>query len=248
MKTLLVILFILSSNVFLGADMNSNAELNALFQEEWQWRLKEDPLSATGVGVNTYNDKLPSVSEKDEERRTHDRQAFLDRLHKIDPTKLNNFDRISYELFEYQLQDAILDFQFKSYLIPWNADSGFHSGFAQLPRQVPLDTAKDYENYIARLNAFPAYVQQHIELLKEGIKTGMVLPEVVLKGFEGTMSAHIVDDATKSVFYDPFAKFPVTVKASEHERLRQEGTKAIQQSIVPAYKTLLDFFVKEYKP
>jgi uncharacterized protein (DUF885 family) len=248
MKKILVILFILSSNVFFGADMNSNSELNALFQEEWQWRLKEDPLSATSVGVNTYNDKLPSVTEKDEERRAHDRQAFLGRLHQIDPTKLNNSDRISYELFEYQLQDAILDFQFKSYLIPWNADSGFHSGFAQLARQVPLDTVKDYENYIARLNAFPAYVQQHIELLREGIKTGMILPEVVLNGFEGTMSAHIVDDPTKSVFYDPFAKFPVTVKASEQERLRQEGTKAIQQSIVPAYKTLLDFFVKEYKP
>lgn len=248
MKTILVILFILSSNVFFGADMNSNSELNALFQEEWQWRLKEDPLSATSVGVNTYNDQLPQVTEKDEERRAHDRQAFLDRLHKIDPSKLNNSDRISYELFEYQLQDAILDFQFKSYLIPWNADSGFHSGFAQLARQVPLDTVKDYENYIARLNAFPAYVQQHIELMREGIKIGMVLPEVVLNGFDGTMSAHIVDDPTKSVFYDPFAKFPVTVKASEHERLRQEGTKAIQQSIVPAHKTLLDFFVKEYRP
>lgn len=248
MKNILVILFILSSNVFFGADMNSNSELNALFQEEWQWGLKEDPLSATSVGVNTYNDQLPQVTEKDEERRARDRQAFLDRLHKIDPTKLNNSDRISYELFEYQLQDAILDFQFKSYLIPWNADSGFHSGFAQLARQVPLDTVKDYENYIARLNAFPAYVQQHIELMREGIKIGMVLPEVVLNGFEGTISAHTVDDPTKSVFYDPFAKFPVTVKASEHERLRQEGTKAIQQSIVPAYKTLLDFFVKEYRP
>src|SRR4030095_13695189 len=143
-----------------------------------------DPLSATSFGVNTYNDQLPQVTEKDEARRTHDRQEFLNRLHKIDPSKLNKSDRISYELFEYQLQDAILDFQFKSYLIPWNADSGFHSGFAQLGRQVPLDTVKDYENYIARLKAFPTYVQQHIELLKEGIKTGMVLPEVVLKGFE----------------------------------------------------------------
>lgn len=248
MKILLVILFILSSNVFFGADMNSNAELNALFQEEWQWRLNEDPLFATSVGVNTYNDLLPQVTEKDEERRAQGRQEFLNRLHKIDPTKLSNNDRISYELFEYQLQDAILDFQFKSYLIPWNADSGFHSGFGQLARQVPLDTVKDYQNYIARLKAFPAYVQQHIELLREGIKIGMVLPQVVLKGFEGTMSAHIVDDPTKSVFYDPFAKFPVTVKASEHERLRQEGTKAIQESIVPAYKTLLDFFTQEYLP
>jgi uncharacterized protein (DUF885 family) len=248
MKKILVILFILSSNVFFGTDMSSNSELNALFQEEWQWRLKEDPLFATSVGVNTYNDKLPSVAEKDEERRAQDRQQFLDRLHKIDPAKLNNTDRVSYELFEYQLQDNISEFGFKSHLIPWNADSGFHSGFAQLARQVPLDTVKDYENYIARMKAFPAYVQQHIELMREGIKIGMVLPEVVLKGYEGTMSSHVVDDPAKSVFYEPFAKFRVTVKASEQERLRQEGTYAIKEAIVPAYKSLLDFFLNEYRP
>jgi uncharacterized protein (DUF885 family) len=248
MKKILVILFILSSNVFFGADMSSNSELNALFQEEWQWRLKEDPLFATSVGVNTYNDKLPSVAEKDEERRAQDRQQFLDRLHKIDPAKLNNTDRVSYELFEYQLRDNISEFGFKSHLIPWNADSGFHSGFAQLARQVPLDTVKDFENYIARMKAFPAYVQQHIELMREGIKIGMVLPEVVLKGYEGTMSSHVVDDPAKSVFYEPFAKFRVTVKASEQERLRQEGTSAIKEAIVPAYKSLLDFFLNEYRP
>jgi uncharacterized protein (DUF885 family) len=248
MKKILVILFILLSNVIFGADMGSNADLNALFKEEWQWRLKEDPLFATGVGINTYNDKLPSVTEKDEERRTHDQQQFLDRLHKIDPATLNNTDRVSYELFEYQLQDNISEFGFKSYLIPWNADSGFHTGFAQLAKEVPLDTVKDYENYITRMKAFPAYVQQHIELLREGIKLGMVLPEVVLNGYDGTMSSHVVDDPTKSVFYEPFAKFPVTVKASEHERLRQQGAEAIKAAIVPGYKTLLDFFVKEYRP
>src|SRR6185436_14259327 len=169
MKKILVILFILSSNVFFGADMSSNSELNALFQEEWQWRLKEDPLFATSVGVNTYNDKLPSVTEKDEERRTHDRQEFLNRLHKIDPTQLSSSDRISYELFEYQLQDAISEFQFKSYITPWNADSGFHTGFARLARQVPLITTKDYDNYIARMKAFPKMVNDYIELMHEGI-------------------------------------------------------------------------------
>lgn len=248
MKKILVILFILSSNVFFGADMSSDAELNKLFQEEWQWRLKEDPLFATSVGVNTYNDQLPLVTEKDEARRAHDRQEFLNRLHKFDPTKLNKTDRVSYELFEYQLQDAVSDFEFKSYLIPWNADSGFHTGFARLARQVPLITAKDYENYIARMKAFPKMVHDYIDIMREGIKTGMVLPAAVLKGYEGTMSSHVVDDPTKSVFYEPFTKFPVTVKATEDERLRQEGVSAIKEAIIPAYKSLLDFFMNEYRP
>jgi uncharacterized protein (DUF885 family) len=248
MKKLLLILVLGLSTVSFAAEPERNAKLHALFDEEWQFRLKEDPLFATDVGVHTYNDKLPSVTIKDLERRTQASQQFLNRLHEIDPTTLNNTDRVSYELFEMQLKDNVSEFEYRSYLIPWTADSGFHTGFARLSKQVPLGTVKDYENYIARMNAFPAYVGQYIELLREGIKAGMTLPSAVLEGYELSMSTHVVDDPTKSVFYSPFAKFPVTVASSEHERLRKEGTAAIQNGIVPGYKSLQEFFLSEYKP
>lgn len=248
MKKLPFVLLILSCNMNFAAEIKPNADLHALFQEEWKWRLSENPLLATSVGVHTYNDKLPSVTQKDEERRAQFRREVLNRLHKIDPTKLNNTDRVSYELFEHGLQDNLSEFEFKSHLIPWNADSGFHTDFARLAKQVPLATIKDYENYIARMKAFPSYVQQHIELMREGIKMGMVLPAVVLDGYDGTMSSHVVDDPTKSVFYEPFTKFPVSVRASEHEQLRQAGTAAIKEAVVPGYKMLLDFLVTEYRP
>ncbi len=248
MKKLLFVVFILSCNLNFVAEIKPNAELHALFQQEWKWRLSENPLLATSVGVHTYNDKLPSVTQKDEERRAQFRREVLNRLHKIDPTKLNNTDRVSYELFEHGLQDNLSEFEFKSYLIPWNADSGFHTDFARLAKQVPLATIKDYENYISRMKAFPSYVQQHIELMREGIKIGMILPAVVLDGYDGTMSSHVVEDPTKSVFYEPFTKFPVSVKASEHERLGRQGTAAIREAVVPGYKMLLDFLMNEYRP
>ena len=52
--------------------------------------------------------------------------------------------------------------------MPFNADSGFHSSFTRLPKDVPLTTAKDYENYIARLRAWPAYMNQQIAHVREG--------------------------------------------------------------------------------
>ena len=43
---------------------------------------------------------------------------------------------------------------------------GFHTDFAELPRQLALNTAADYENYLARLTGFKAYVEQYIELMR----------------------------------------------------------------------------------
>ena len=44
----------------LAADAASN--FGVLVEREWQWRLREDPLYATAVGVHDYDDRLPSVT------------------------------------------------------------------------------------------------------------------------------------------------------------------------------------------
>jgi uncharacterized protein (DUF885 family) len=224
------------------------SRLHDLFDRAWRFNLQEDPLFATSVGVHDYDDRLPSQTLADQKRRAEATRAFLRDLGGIDRARLSPEDRINAEIFESQLKDNLASFEFHEYEIPINADSGFQSDFARLADAVPLFTVKDYENYIARLRAFPPYVDQYIGLMREGIAHGMVLPRAVLNGIETTMQAHIVDDPTKSVFWPPFANFPSTVPASEHERLRAAGRQAILGSAVPGYQHLLDFMEKEYIP
>src|SRR5262249_37560755 len=159
----------------------NNSSLHALFDEEWNFRLAEDPLFATSVGNHQYDDRLPSVTKEDEARRAEFNRKLLQRLNGINRSELNRNDQISYDLFKNILEDRLSAFEFQSYLIPLNADSGFHTEFAGLPRLVSMKTVKDYENYIARLRAFPEYVQQNINLMREGLRIGMSLPFVVLK-------------------------------------------------------------------
>jgi len=224
------------------------ARLHDLFDREWRHRLQEDPLLATSVGVHGFNDRLPSQTVADQKRRAEAERAFLKELEGIDRTRLSPADRLNAEIFESQLRDGLSSFEFGEYQIPLNADSGFQSDFARLADVVPLATVKDYENYIARLRAFPQYVDQNVELMRAGIASGMTLPRAVLDGIEITMQTHIVDDPAKSVFWAPFATFPTTVAAGEHERLRAAGRQAITEAIVPAYAHLLDFMVHEYIP
>jgi uncharacterized protein (DUF885 family) len=235
--------------LLLGCKSQSpSSQLHALFDEEWAFRLQENPLFATSVGHHQYNDRLPSVTAENQARRAEFRRNVLERLKEIARSQLSKEDRINYDIFERQLQDDLADFEYKTYLIPLTVDAGFHISFARLPNQVPLASVQDYENYIARLRAYPVYVDQHIAIMQEGLAIGMTLPKVVLEGYEVTISAHIVKDPATSVFYAPFAKFPSTVPATEHERLKKAGEAAILESVVPGYRKFLDFVVNEYIP
>ena len=239
---------VLASLLPLGAAPSERQRLHDLFEREWAFRLQENPLLATSVGVHEHDDRLPAASLGDEARRAEATRAFLGEAATIDPARLDGQDRVSLAIFSRQLQDRIADFELGEHFFPFNADSGFHTEFAQLPKTAPLRTVRDYEAYLARLNAWPRYVQEHVGLLREAIARGMTQPRVVLEGIEVTIASHVVDDPERSVFYGPFTSFPTTVPAAERERLRESGRRAVRESVAAGYRRLLEFMIGEYIP
>ncbi|MFQ5739350.1 MAG: DUF885 family protein [Acidobacteriota bacterium] len=223
-------------------------ELHQLFDQAWDFQLKENPLFATSAGVHEYDDRLPSVGQKDQERRARYWREMLQRLGRIDRSRVGDADRISYDMFERQLSDRLAEFKFKSYLIPLTSEAGFHTSFARLPQRVPLKTARDYENYIARLRAFTGYANEQMDLMRTGIAEGFVLPRVVLEGYTSTISAHIVKEVKESVFYAPFQHFPSTIPVGRREGLRKVGSEAILEQVIPTYRRFLEFMTEEYIP
>ena len=203
---------------------------------------------ATRVGVHDFDSQLPSMAIEDIERRREFWEQVLVRLEAIDRESLSEQDQINYDMFERQVSDRVSLYEYGDYLIPITAESGFHTSFARQPAGLPLATTTDYENFIARMEAYPLYSEQKIALMREGMRTGMVLPQVVLDGYETTITPHLVDDIIESVFWVPFENFPTTVPQSDHQGLRQAGRITIRESVVPAYQAFFDFMVRDYIP
>jgi uncharacterized protein (DUF885 family) len=230
------------------ADEAAGRQLARLFADSFEFELKEDPLFATSYGDRRYNDKLPSVSLADQRRRLAQERVFVERLKAIDRAKLSRAEQINYDIFGRLAQDRIAEGDFHTYLMPITNRDGFHISFPELPKEVPLHSVKDYEDYIARLRAFAAYTDQHIELLREGVKQGFTLPSVVLRDYDKPIVAHIVDDPTRSLLYQPLTEFPQAIAQADRDRLDSEARQAIATSVVPAYRKLLEFMTKEYVP
>jgi len=230
------------------AAQTESDRLHEIVDREWHARLREFPLFATSVGVHVNDNRLPEMRLEDLERRDAMWRDLLAELDAIDRARLDAEDQINLDILRAQLENRIAGFEFGAYQIPLNADSGFHTGFARLPQNVPLDTVAAYENYIERLRGFSRYVDEQIALMRIGLERGMTLPRAVLDGIEHSMATHVVDDPVRSVFYAPFESFPASFAPEEREEMRREGVEAIVAGVVPGYRTLLEFMVEEYIP
>ncbi|MEO8496484.1 MAG: DUF885 domain-containing protein [Planctomycetota bacterium] len=225
-----------------------SSDLKKLLDDAWEFALQEDPTFATHVGDHRFNDKLSHESIADQVRRLEARRGLLVRWNAIDRTALTKPDRVNYDIFGRILRDEIAESDFEMFLIPISNRWGFHIAFPELPQQIPLNNVQDYENYTARLREFSRLTDENIELMRAGIEKGLVLPSVVLEGYRDPITAHIVDDPTKSLLYKPFDKCPERVTNEHRERLTAEGREAIVKHVVPSYQKFLQFMQDEYVP
>lgn len=231
-----------------GGSSNDPARFDDLVAEVWEFELREDPVFATLVGDYRYDDRLPDVSNEALARRDSLRRLFIERIDAIDRAALPRQRQITYSMTRQYLADAVAEYGFGSHQMPILADDGFHIAFAQLPTQMPFASTGDYEKYIARLRAFPAYVDQQMTQMRAGLASGFSMPRVVLDGYEVTIATHVVTDPEQSLFWKPFTTFPGAVPDADRERLRAAGRSAIAEGVVAGYRAFNDFMTLEYMP
>jgi uncharacterized protein (DUF885 family) len=234
-----------------GGGVNSRSaggELASILEAEWEWRLRENPQFATTVGEHRYDDQLSKESIEDETRRSQDTQRFLDDVSRIDRARLTTAEQVTFDMFRAELEDRIAAFRFREYLLPINADSGFHSGFALMPQSLRLESVKDYENYLSRLRAFPRHMDEFIARMRKGLEVGITVPRVALQGADTAVAPLMPADPTASPLYGPFRTIPATFAAADRSRLEAAGRIAVAESVTPAYARFREFLSTTYIP
>lgn len=232
----------------MAADAAASAALKSLLQESWEHQLREFPVFATYAGDHRYSDRLEAVKLVDIERRAAADRAFLARLRGIELARLEGQDRISHEIFERTLVDALGEHEHRAFLIPITNREGFYLNFARLPDELTLLTRADFQNYIARLRAFRGYMADHIALMEMGLREGRTLPRITLTGIEETISPHASGEPQKSLFFKPFVDMPASLTEVDRKQLAEEGRRAIADTVIPAFRDFLAFMTGTYLP
>ncbi|MBP8743777.1 MAG: DUF885 domain-containing protein [Syntrophorhabdus sp.] len=224
-----------------------STELEAVVKKYWEWRLREFPEFSTWTGDNRYNHKFTDLSLEAIERRQSDERHMLEQVKNIDPSGLSGQDVLSHALLLWDLSLAVSAQQFPPVMLLTQI-SGPQLMFPQLVSVTSFQTLTDYNNYCARLAAFPVYLEQAAGLLRHGIELGWVQPNGPLSGVPGQINGQIVSDIEKSPLYTPFLRMPDTVTEKERHRMKSEANKLITDLVFPAMNRFRDFITDIYMP
>jgi uncharacterized protein (DUF885 family) len=226
---------------------SATKELYRLFDAEWNWRLQESPTFASYLGDRRFNDRWNDASFAAIENRQKHRVETLEKLKKIDRNELSAADKLNFDLFEKEYAEDIEAFKYKRYLLPVSHDGGIQTA-DNLANSLRFQTIKDYEDWLARLNAFPALMEQTLELMREGKRQKILWARAVMERVPRQIDKQIVETPEQSSFYAPFKTFPKDISPAEQERLKTAARTAISSKIIPAFRRFKDYFEKEYLP
>jgi uncharacterized protein (DUF885 family) len=210
--------------------------------------MHDDPEFATDVGYPGQNARWTDESLEAIQRRKRELQGPLKVMESINRDRLEEADKLNYDLFRKRQQDAIEGAQFNGEFMPITQMGGVQQSVAEVLEMSPHASTKDYGDIIARLKGVPELIDQTIVLLKKGVAAGITPPRITLRDVPQQIKSLMVQDAGQNPLLKPFADFPQNIAETERARLRAEAAAALQEKVIPAFAALYDFFVHTYLP
>ena len=216
-----------------------------LLAAEWEYTMAESPTWASQLGDRRWNDRWPDVSVAGLEKNAGHGREFLARLAKIDRAALPAAERVNFDLAKYEGDLALDEFAARLWTLPVNQREGIQL-LDDFANGLRFESVKDYADWIARLRALPAYVEQVTALLRLGIAERRTHARGIMESVPGQIAKQVVEKPEDSPFFAPFRKFSAEISEADRTRLSTEAAEVIAQKVVPAYRRFGEFFKTEY--
>lgn len=223
------------------------ARLQALFDAEWERAMQENPTWASTLGDLRYNDRWDDLSlEAIAAAHAADR-AVLASLDTIPLDQLSPDDRIHHRLFRQKYELRVAEYEFQWFLVPLNQRGGIQDA-GDLADSLSFDRVKDYEDWLARMRAFPQQMDQTIALMRAGAERGIIHSRIVMQRLPAQIDRQITSDPRTHLFFKPFRSYPGTIPVDDQQRLTAEAERLVRDVIVPEYRKFKAFFEETYLP
>jgi len=253
-RNIAVTLLLLSPLVGVAAPPSSadaptrHNQLRTVADGYWQFYLRENPESATGLGEYQYNARLTDYSLAHVEAVRKQAADLLRRAQAVDTAGLADSDRLDQQLLVGILSDQLESIRLKNYEMPIDQFYGVHLALAQISTVAPFDSVAHYRDYIARLNAIPVAIDQVIERSRAGLKDGLSQPRFLLEQTAAQCAAVADAPGASNPFAEPANRIPVSFPAVDRQQLRDAIITAVDAKVRPAYAKLKTFITSEYAP
>jgi uncharacterized protein (DUF885 family) len=230
--------------------------LAALFAADDEASLKRNPLNAMFRGDMRYADRFGDfISDTYFDNERSAAQANLDGLKTIDRAKLNDTDKIAYDVYKQSQIDALKGLSKEimdlTVVRPLNHFFGFHTfypTFASGQGAAPFKTVQDYENNLKRHKEFIVLMDASIGRFRQGMASGVFETKMTISNVIDQLNTQLAQKTEDSPYYGPVLKFPADFSDADKARLTAEYRDIIVNGLYPANARLRDFLRDSYLP
>ena len=230
--------------------------LAALFAADDEASLKRNPLNAMFRGDMRYADRFGDyISDAYFDNERSAAQANLDGLKTIDRAKLNDTDKIAYDVYKQSQIDALKGLSKEimdlTVVRPLNHFFGFHTfypTFASGQGAAPFKTVQDYENNLKRHKEFIVLMDASIGRFRQGMASGVFETKMTISNVIDQLNTQLAQKTEESPYYGPVLKFPADFSDADKARLTAEYRDIIVNGLYPANARLRDFLRDSYLP
>nr|WP_236643704.1 DUF885 domain-containing protein [Sphingorhabdus soli] len=226
----------------------------AIFAADDEANLKRNPMSALFRGDLRYADRLGDFytdAYNDAERSAA--QDNLKQLATIDRAKLDPTDKIVYDVYKYNQDEALKGLTPEILALtdvrPINHFFGLHTfypTFASGKGAAPFKTLVDYDNSLKRNADFVRIVDRSIARFKQGEASGVVETKLTIRNVIDQLDTQLKMPVEESPYWGPMTQFPDDFSAADKARLTAAYRASITNDIYPALTRLRDFLRDEY--
>ena len=226
--------------------------LLALADEYYDANARFEPIGATENGDNRFDDQLGlSIAPAQRTKQFALYRQFQQRLQHIPRAQLSDKDRINYDILAYELHGLLMMEKFPEHLLPINQMDSVPvtlANYAGGEASQPIGTVKEYDAYLSRISQLPAWIDQAIANMREGMRRGVTEPKAIMVSALPQFQKLVSATPESNIFYTPVNKLPASFSDADKQRLTAAYRAAVGEQLIPALARLASFLEQEYIP
>jgi len=221
---------------------------HVLLDEQWEYVLRTNPEFASILGDKRFNDRLSEFSQAAIDRDIQQTRVFLEKFEAVDTTGFPEQEKLNRDLMMRNLRERLEGVKFREWEMPVNQFNGKHIDLPQLVPSLSFTTAKDYEDYISRLEQIPRVLNETMIQMRKGMHNKLMPPKILLVQVSEQAENIAKQKPEDSPFAQPVSKFPKDFSEADKKRLRDGVIAGIRDQVLPSYSKFMTFVRDEYAP
>ena len=194
----------------------------------------------------TWGDLDSSVEAIEEGEK--DAQEELDELHEFDRSKLNNYNKVTYDLMERILEQNLASYKYMDFYEPFSPNNGIQVNINTYFTEYHFNDKQDIEDYIYLIGSTKELVEAYLVIERRKADNGRFMSEANCEKVIGECD-DLINDPKPHFILETFEELideSGICTASEKKEYSKRVEQAINDGFIPAFQELKEV-MEEYK-